>query len=99
MAVSNLETVVSKCSSHVKCTLARFDLVICFGRRGDDRRGEYKNARKSERAIHFAIVLLSISSITFPTASFTFRTSSTLVSFPIGNETSFWITVSQWYKS
>ena len=89
MAVSNFETIVAECSSQIECTLARFDLAICVGIRSGTRPGKENDAKESQPTIHFAIVLLSISSMTFPTASFTFRTSSTVGALPAGKETSF----------
>src|SRR5204863_9904510 len=94
MPIANLEPLVCKCAGDVECGLACLDLALCLGARADAG-SEGKNPKQNRRmTFHFTGALFSISSITFPTASLTFRTSSTLGALPSGKETSFSIPAS-----
>src|SRR6266496_4277586 len=89
MAVPGFESIICKCSGKIERGLTRLDLGICLGahrKAGDQHHDRQKNRRE---AFHFAMVMFSIFSITFPTASFTFRTCSTLGALSAGKETSF----------
>src|SRR5947207_15241870 len=94
MAVPRFEAVVGKCSGKIERGLARLDLGIRLGTHSKACGHHNDRQKNRQEAFHFAIVLLSISSIIFPTASFTFRTSSILGALPAGKATSFSIPLS-----
>src|SRR5207245_9083845 len=94
MSISNLETVICKCSRKFQCIFARTHFSVCI-RAESNARAQRKNQKeKPQPTFHLGDSLLSIAVISLPTASFSFRASSTLGALPSENETSFSLPVS-----
>src|SRR6266481_1672067 len=94
MSVSDFEAVIRKRPRNFECVFActHFRVCVCAHH---NARAEHKSRNdQGQPSFHFGGSLLSISVISLPTASFIFRTSSTVGTLSSGNETSFSIPVS-----